>query len=252
MFEGVSTQKAAPSTSKSNLAGRAILVVALALAGGAAVLSLKPGIGRTATRDLGNPRQNRAPSAATTKACNGTLTQVKPGDFKITVNYALCDGSVLADINAAHKAEGIPPMVLPAGYERLNSVKQLVWAVNAERTVRGLPSMPENTAYDALASKAITGTGAYDPVGPPGYADWGIAASSFTPLYAVFNWMYHDGVDSFNLDCMPGNMGGCWGHRDGILVNCRGEMGAGAHRLFFTGLFVCLPKGSEPKGPVSH
>jgi hypothetical protein len=39
------------------------------------------------------------------------------------------------------------------------------------------------------------------------------------PLEAVYYWMYDDGPGSSNADCSAGNPGGCWGHRDKILMS---------------------------------
>jgi len=38
-------------------------------------------------------------------------------------------------------------------------------------------------------------------------------------LDATYGWMYDDGVDSGNLDCLRAGAPGCWGHRQGILDN---------------------------------
>jgi hypothetical protein len=213
--------------------------------GASAQGAAKTASGRTATRDLGPPEYNRLPSARTQKICDGKTTMIRPGVTKVTYNLQLCDQAILADINAAHKAEHIPPMTRPAGYEKLSKVKQLVWAVNAERKVRGLPAMPEDKSYDAMAQQAAVNGD--DPSGPNGYIYGGVAAGALTSLDAMYEWMYDDGPGSLNPECIAGNYTGCWAHRGHLLFNCPGKMGAGVYQQSYTVVTVC-DKGIFPKG----
>ena len=54
--------------------------------------------------------------------------------------------------------------------------------------------------------------------------------------------MYDDGVGGTNGDCTSAGQSGCWGHRDGILVNGSGTMGVAGlnagNYMVFAGLFV--------------
>jgi hypothetical protein len=138
-----------------------------------------------------------------------------------------CIGGVLAAINRAHALEGVRPMVLPSGFARLSVPDQLFVAVNLERVDRGLPPFGGlSTALDANAQR-----GADDANDPPdpggGYvlddAEW--AGGSSNGLDAVYGWMYDDGLDSGNLDCLHRGAPGCWGHRKGILD----DFGSGAN-----------------------
>ena len=54
-------------------------------------------------------------------------------------------------------------------------------------------------------------------------AEW--AGGSSNGLDAVYGWMYDDGYDSGNLDCVRRDASGCWGHRKGILD----DFGSGAN-----------------------
>jgi hypothetical protein len=45
------------------------------------------------------------------------------------------------------------------------------------------------------------------------------AGGSANGLDAVYGWMYDDGFNSGNLDCLHRGAAGCWGHRKGILDN---------------------------------
>jgi hypothetical protein len=53
-----------------------------------------------------------------------------------------------------------------------------------------------------------------------GAANWaGGTAPMNNPLYAYYLWMYDDGPGSGNLDCKHAGDPGCWGHRDGTLLD---------------------------------
>ncbi len=164
-----------------------------------------------------DPRHNVAPVPDFTRLCaDGGLD-----------NSAACIGAALAAINHAHALEGIPPMVLPPGFARLSVPDQLFVAVNLERVDRGLPAFGGlTTALNRNAQR-----GADDANDPPDAgrsydlddAEW--AGGSSNGLDAVYGWMYDDGFDSGNLDCLHRGAAGCWGHRKGILD----DFGSGAH-----------------------
>ena len=92
-------------------------------------------------------------------------------------------------------------------------------AVNLERVDRGLPAFAGLTA--ALDQNAQEGADEADDPPDPGRAydlddaEW--AGGSSNGLDAVYGWMYDDGFDSGNLDCLRHGAAGCWGHRKGIL-----------------------------------
>jgi hypothetical protein len=118
-------------------------------------------------------------------------------------------------------------MVLPPGFARLSVPQQLFVAVNLERVDRGLPAFGGlTTALDRNAQR-----GADDANDPPDAgraydlddAEW--AGGSSNGLDAVYGWMYDDGFDSGNLDCLHREAAGCWGHRKGILD----DFGSGAN-----------------------
>jgi hypothetical protein len=142
-------------------------------------------------------------------------------------NSTGCIAAVLAAVNRAHALEGVRPMVLPSGYARLSVPDQLFVAVNLERVDRGLP--PFGGLTTALNRNAQVGAEhANDPPDPgEAYAlddaEW--AGGSANGLDAVYGWMYDDGFESGNLDCVRRGEAGCWGHRKGILDN----FGSGAN-----------------------
>ena len=96
---------------------------------------------------------------------------------------------------------------------------QLFVAVNLERVDRGLPAFGGLTT--ALDRNAQQGADDADDPPDPGQAydlddaEW--AGGSSNGLDAVYGWMYDDGFDSGNLDCLHRGAAGCWGHRKGIL-----------------------------------
>jgi hypothetical protein len=158
-----------------------------------------------------------------------------------TPNVAACNAAALADIDSARAGEGLGPLVLPSNFSSLSTVAQLVVVADAERTSRGLPSLPENASLDAMAhAGAVAGQ---DPTGPSGYS-WGsnIAWGEGTPLAADFGWMYDDGANSPNIDCPTASSAGCWGHRRNILSPWSGSAGAGLYvnngTIQLTQLFV--------------
>jgi hypothetical protein len=134
-------------------------------------------------------------------------------------NAPACIEAALAAINHAHALEGIRPMVLPAGFAQLSIPDQLFVAVNLERVDRGLPPFSGLTA--ALNANAQRGADDANDPPDPGQAyvlddaEW--AGGSSNGLDAVYGWMYDDGYNSGNLDCLRRGAAGCWGHRKGIL-----------------------------------
>ncbi len=158
---------------------------------------------------IGDPGDNVTPVPDYTRVCVGGGVDNSPA----------CVGAVLRAINHAHALEGIRPMVLPAGFAGLSIPQQLFVAVNLERVDRGLPAFAGLTA--ALDKNAQEGADEADDPPDPGRAydlddaEW--AGGSSNGLDAVYGWMYDDGFDSGNLDCLRHGAAGCWGHRKGIL-----------------------------------
>ncbi len=174
--------------------------------------TLQPLQGIAATEsDTGipDPRTNIAPVPDYTRICAAVGVDDSPA----------CVNAVLAAINHAHTLEDVRPMVLPVGFAQMTVPEQLFVAVNLERVDRGLPPLVGlTTALDDNAQQ-----GANDANDPPdpgrGYAlddaEW--AGGSSNGLDAVYGWMYEDGYDSGNLDCVRRGAAGCWGHRKGLL-----------------------------------
>jgi hypothetical protein len=158
---------------------------------------------------ISDPTRNVAPVPDYTRLCGAGGIDNAPA----------CLDAVLGAVNHAHVLEGIRPMVLPPDFAQLSVPDQLFVAVNLERVDRGLPAFGGLTT--ALNHNAQQGAdAANDPPDPgPAYdlddAEW--AGGSANGLDAVYGWMYDDGFDSGNLDCLRRGAAGCWGHRKGIL-----------------------------------
>jgi hypothetical protein len=158
---------------------------------------------------ISDPNHNVAPVPDYARACVGGGIDDSPA----------CIGAVLSALNHAHTLEGIRPMVLPAGFAALSIPQQLFVVVDLERVDRGLPAFAGlTTSLDRNAQHGADD--ANDPPDPgPAYdlddAEW--AGGSSNGRDAVYGWMYDDGFDSGNLDCLRRSAAGCWGHRKGIL-----------------------------------
>ena len=138
-----------------------------------------------------------------------------------------CIAAALAAVNHAHSLEGVRPMVLPSGFAQMSVPDQLFVVVNLERVDRGLSPFRGLTA--ALDQNAQRGADSANDPPDPGQAyvlddaEW--AGGSSNGLDADYGWMYDDGFDSGNLDCLRRGAAGCWGHRKGILD----DFGSGAN-----------------------
>ena len=140
-------------------------------------------------------------------------------------------------------------MVLPLGFGHLTVPEQLFVAVNLERVDRGLAPFVGLTA--ALNHNAQRGADDANDPPDPGRdyalddAEW--AGGSSNGLDAVYGWMYDDGYDSGNLDCMRRDASGCWGHRKGILD----DFGSGANLVMGAAVDITGDTHSGDNGGTS-
>jgi hypothetical protein len=158
---------------------------------------------------VADPARNVQPDPDFTRLCAGNGVD----------NTTACIDAALGAINHAHALEGVRPMLLPAGFAKLSIPQQLFVVINLERADRGLPVFSGLTS--GLNANAQRGANdANDPPDPGSSyvlddAEW--AGGSSNGLDAVYGWMYDDGYNSGNLDCLHRGAAGCWGHRKGIL-----------------------------------
>jgi hypothetical protein len=131
-----------------------------------------------------------------------------------------CEEEALQAIDHARRSEGLGPMDIPSDWSGLTPAEQLFVATNLERTVRGLAPFEGMATVLEPSAQAAADSGS-DPVPPSSFpADYWTSNSGegyANPLEALYVWMYDDGAGSPNLDCVPGNTSGCWGHRQDIL-----------------------------------
>lgn len=136
----------------------------------------------------------------------------------------------LAALETAQRTEGLLPFRLPRNFDRLTPPEQLFVLTNLMRVTRGLwPLTALTRPLDSLAIQgARAGTDPVDRAAATWSSNW---YSGLSPVAAVYDWMYLDGPgpNGLNIDCRPGNMAGCWGHRKNILGDTGpfGTMGAG-------------------------
>lgn len=160
-----------------------------------------------------------AASAAGDPASNRELSSAAEQNCAEDASGSACISAALADINAAHAAEGVRPMVLPSDFASMSVPVQLLNLSNLERVDRGLaPILGLAAPLNADAQSAAARDD--DPMPTHFYGDvatgnW--AAGYDSTLEADFAWMYDDGLGSDNLDCTNSDRSGCWGHRDDIL-----------------------------------
>jgi hypothetical protein len=159
------------------------------------------------------PLDNPTIAADILKACTSKST------------LSACQTASLAGLNQARVKEGLAPEVLPAGFWSLPYEQQLFYLVNSERTSRSLP--PFDSIYRILNGDALKGAQAdKDPPLSVGaalspFSAWvGSWGNGDTTVELVFAWVYDDGPNGgvvINDDCVPTDMTGCWGHREGAL-----------------------------------
>ncbi len=160
---------------------------------------------------ISNPAQNVTPAPDYTRTCSTSGLD----------NSAACINATLTAINHARELESVRPMILPMGFAQMSVPEQLFVAVNLERVDRGLA--PFGGLTSELNTNAQRGANRANDPPDPGQAyvladaEW--AGGSSNGLDAVYGWMYNDGLNSGNLDCLHRGAGGCWGHRKGILDN---------------------------------
>ena len=146
---------------------------------------------------------------------------------------ALCNSKALQAIDRARRTEPVGPLRFSlAKFLKLSVADQLFTIADLERVSRGEPPMAALTVQLDKAAQA----GA-DSDNDPSWSDrplsggaqvvaWGSnwAGGSESALGADDGWMYDDGYGGHNGGCMSPAAAGCWGHRDNILRQWRGDL----------------------------
>jgi hypothetical protein len=176
--------------------------------------------------DLGNPAANDvAIGNAIQAACTEDgyyESSTNTGPAATETSLAGCEQAAVAGINQARAQESLPAEALPSDFWTLPYDQQLFVLIDLERVSRNLPPFVGiGPSLDADAS-----SGAQAQTDPPlnvSYAsdNFGGWVERSTTVYAVFDWVYDDGVVNSNGDgssgCAVITDATCWGHRDGIL-----------------------------------
>jgi hypothetical protein len=237
-----------------------LLVAALIMASGLAGGWANPLVASAGTRGLANPPANRAfPFPA---SCY-------PDGARVYNASRSCTDDLLASINQAQAAEGVPGFVLPSNYFSLSVTRQMFVLINLERISRGVPPFAGLSPYlSAVATTAASHQtdppfqSSYGPVKvwyPPSggyYAVGGTWAGGLdNAAAAVFLWMYADGcgTGSMNLDC--NSKGAGYGHRDDLLGVNGFAGGTGCTDCVAGAGYVSLPANVRRKalgGPESY
>jgi hypothetical protein len=150
-----------------------------------------------------------------------------------------CLAGAFSDINAARAKEGVGELKLPSNFRELTTAQQLFVLANIDRVDRGLPPISGlSSALNAIAQPAADAGDDPNTNGfPQAGSNW---ASTKSPLWSAFLWMYDDGPGGPNIACDLPDDPGCWGHRHIILgtYNTPALMGAAVGAKGNTELFV--------------
>ena len=150
-----------------------------------------------------------------------------------------CVQAEITSIDSARQGEGVVPLAWNPTLAALPGAEREFVIANEERVGRGLPPIPGLTS----AANSAAQQGATANADPNGFAVPGAVsyASNWAEDYgsggAMFDWMYNDGLGSFNIDCTSQNTSGCWGHRDNILLNLSANPG-----YTWVGGTACVPE----------
>ena len=196
---------------------RSIILAAAATA----LLSAVSGVSAPAATAVGIlPPGNPAANIAVYPPDPGNVC---PDGVAAASSYAPCIELQLQEIDNARAQEGVGPMRIPADFASLTPAEQLFEVVGQERVDRGLNApigMYSNYDQEAL----VAARSATDPALRDGALTgiWAAGMSNTTALQADYRFMYDDGLNSGNLDCVAGSTSGCWSHRDDILATFGG------------------------------
>jgi len=157
---------------------------------------------------------------------------------------ASCMESEIAAINSARSGEGVAALSWPSSLYSLSPDEQEFVLADEERVGRGLPAISGLTSgASQVATAAAQANEDPNGFGVPGaiaYAsNW---AEDYGSLGSMFDWMYNDGLGSFNLDCTTANSSGCWIHRDNILLNISSGAMAAPAGYTWVGGTGCTPE----------
>jgi hypothetical protein len=133
-----------------------------------------------------------------------------------------CVNAAVYYLDQARASLGQGPYALPNDFPSLTPAQQAFILTNLDRILYGLAPVPGLTA-DLDSDSYISGVAVGDDPNSsnPNFftyaANWAGAYTNMPLAYEA--WMYDDGLDSGNIDCTATNLSGCWGHRQGVLID---------------------------------
>jgi hypothetical protein len=138
---------------------------------------------------------------------------------------AACENAAVSNLDGAHSALGLPAYTLPADFDSLAPVDQMLILSNDDRLDYGLQAIVGlSSSLNSAAALGITDDTDPDPAPylPAGLelegwtANW--AGRFPNALLAYYEWMYDDGPGGPNIDCVNVGDPGCWSHRQDVLA----------------------------------
>jgi hypothetical protein len=162
--------------------------------------------------------------AATAAAAPNPPDNLKMGEMPRSCQVPTsvsCENAAIYYLDQARAATGLGPYLLPQGFPELSPDRQMFILSNLDRIAYGI--VPVAGLETQLSSDAARGVAVGDDPLPSG-GGWSGYNSNWAGAYvntpaAYFEWMYDDGYGSGNLACQRPSDGGCWGHRQNILVD---------------------------------
>jgi hypothetical protein len=188
--------------SRTATAAASVLLLAVALA----ACSSGP---KSGTGSLATPSSSIAPTPDYPNSC------APVGED----SSATCIRLTLAAIDSARAAEGLGPLLLPAGFAQLTVPEQLFVVINRERVDRRLAPFAGLSA--ALNSDAQKGAATAQLPPRPGRAYTAVGSEWIgavdNGLDADYQWLYDDGPNSGVPNCSNTQSAGCWADRQIVL-----------------------------------
>ncbi len=184
-----------------------------------------------------------------------------------------CTASILLAMNAARSHEGLPTLVLPSNWSRLNPPEQIFVIVDMERTARGLPpylglnrqlrSAAQSAAVHEVdpnyATNFLSGRDAQGVLGMGSTPQWDTRLRSRLRLDVRRRLGRRSASATPNAACTSAGAPGCWGHRDELLgYDGTYNFGVGLHCTTCevgTGFAIVNGRGSSPgshRAPVGR
>jgi hypothetical protein len=155
-------------------------------------------------------------------------------------NTATCNADIVRALDNARASlgmGGLPGNFSLGAFDALSAPEQIFAIADIERTDRGLPPIAGLTAQlsaVALSGAASSGDPSTDlPLQLSGggqATEYGanFAEGTANAMGANYFWVYDDGPDSPNADCVGPQYANCWGHRNNILGDYNSNCPAGS------------------------